>query len=92
MFGSRDLRAAALCFGLAGIGAWPDPKGAFAIEDAAHVLGCYRYDLADLFVIDRLQVTAESCAGPSITGESSQGASITNQTCAAPSISSEASS
>jgi len=91
VFDSRDLRAAALCFGLAGIGAWPEPKGAFLIEDTAHILGCYRYDLPDIFIVDALQVTGQACAGPSIANESAVGPSVSGESCVGPSISAEAS-
>lgn len=91
MFDSRDLRAAALCFGIPGlIGALPIADGTIAIEDAAHVLACYRYDLPALLLIRRIDVTDEASVGPTLAGEASVGPSVRGELTIGPTISSEA--
>lgn len=52
MFDSKDLRAAALSFGLPFLLVPPVADGAIAIDDAAHALASYRYDLADVEIED----------------------------------------
>lgn len=81
MFDTRDLRAAALSFGIVGlIGAFPLADGDLAIEDAAHTLAAYRYDLNPLVIIRDIDIVDEAITGPTLTADAVVGPTITGET------------
>lgn len=52
MIDTRNKRAAALGFGLASLLVLPAAEGALTVESAGHALSAYRYDLADLIIVE----------------------------------------